>query len=146
MPVQVDDNGNQQAITSHGAYDPALAPYPSAAMHADPYGYHSYGVPSHVKMEHDRYLEAREMIVARAESAQEELLKREAVLADKESAHKQHLEDREALLKKAQNEWRPEVSAYSSKQYPFHRSRFQESRSPFAMEQTVLQKHRLDRS
>lgn len=69
---------------------------------------------SHAKMEHDRYLEAREAIVTRvcsflhcmhvsqilsrkAEAAQEELLKREAVLAAKEAAHKQHLEEREVL-------------------------------------------------
>jgi len=126
-------------------------------MYADPYGYHSYGIPSHAsyyqemlqshaKMEHDRYLEAREAIVTRAEAAQEELLKREAVLAAKEAAHKQHLEEREALLRKSQKEWRPKVSSYAANQYPFNRSRFQQSRSPFVYEQTLLQKHRLDRS
>jgi len=157
-PGQEFPSGEMKAIeSSNDQGTQALQRYPTAAMYTDPYGYHSFGIPSHAsyyqemlqshaKMEHDRYLEARETIVARAEAAQEELLKREAVLAEKEATHKQHLEDREVLLRKAQKEWRPQVSAYASNQYPFNRSRFQQSRSPFAYEQTLLQKHRLDRS
>merc|ERR1712216_497624 len=84
------------------ANDSALSRYPEAAMYADPYGYHSYGIPSHAsyyqemlqshaKMEHDRYLEAREKIVKQAEEAQEELLQREAALSEKETTHQQYL-------------------------------------------------------
>jgi len=129
--------------------------YPAGAMYADPYGYHGHGIPSHAsyyqemlqshaKMEHDRYLESREKIVKQAEEAQEELLKREAALSEKEAQHQQYLVEREALMNKSKNEWRQTVVPYSANQYPFRRTRFAQSRSPFAYEQSLLQKHRLD--
>merc|ERR1711934_1156391 len=78
-----------------------------------------------------------------------ELLKREEALAEKERAHKNFIEEREGLLRKSQIEWRPQVSAYARGDYPFVRSRFQQSRakdSKSPLEETLLQKHRLDRS
>jgi len=135
--------------------DMNVVPYLSGGMYADPYGYHNYGVPSqtlhyqemlqsHAKMEHDRYLEAREKVIAEAETAQTELLKREEELAKKEAAYNQYLQEREQFLQKAKHEQSKPVSAFATGEYPFSRTRFQESKSPFRYEQTLLQKSRMD--
>jgi len=151
-----EDCQAEVALGPHGLPHPHGGHYPPAAMYADPYGYHSHGIPSHAsyyqemlqshaKMEHDRYLEAREKIVKQAEEAQEELLQREKKLAEKEATHQQYLVEREALLQKSSQAWRRTVVPYNANEYPFRRTRFNQSRSPFAYEQSLLQKHRLDK-
>lgn len=139
----------------HHRYGWGVYERPPAALYADPYGYHAAGIPSHAgyyqemlqshaKMEHDRYLGAREKIISEAEKAQTKLLEREGELATKEKAHKDFLEEREKMLRKTQNEARRTAQPYDPGAYPFARTRFNNSNSPFAYEQALLQKTRHD--
>lgn len=134
-------------MSAHRAFNACayFAPHSSHGHGIPSYGaYYQEMLASHAKMEHDKYLEAREKVVTQSEQAQEELLAREAALAEKEAAYQQHLVEREAMLRKSQQEWRRTVTPYAAQEYPFRRTRFQQSRSPFQFEQTLLQKHRLE--